>query len=120
MPDARSRAYYGLRAARRDRASNLVYDTQRHWRGSAIIPVRLTVSMAQRTADAISQYQYTNRLPVDGQPSPQLLNLHDPVTGAKTRPSGARRSRRIQAIAMMARITMGRGPERACGDDWRG
>jgi len=28
-----------------------------------------------RTADAISQFQYTNRLPVDGQPSPQLLNL---------------------------------------------
>jgi hypothetical protein len=28
-----------------------------------------------RTADAISQFQYSNRLPVDGQPSPQLLNL---------------------------------------------
>jgi hypothetical protein len=28
-----------------------------------------------RTADAISQFQNTNRLPVDGQPSPQLLNL---------------------------------------------
>jgi hypothetical protein len=28
-----------------------------------------------RTADAISQFQYSNRLPVDGQPSPQLLNI---------------------------------------------
>jgi hypothetical protein len=28
-----------------------------------------------RTADAISQFQDANRLPVDGQPSPQLLNL---------------------------------------------
>ena len=27
------------------------------------------------TADAISQYQHANRLPVDGQPSPQLLNM---------------------------------------------
>jgi hypothetical protein len=29
----------------------------------------------QQTADAISQYQYANRLPVDGRPSPQLLNF---------------------------------------------
>jgi hypothetical protein len=29
----------------------------------------------QRTADAISQYQYASRLPVDGRPSPQLLNF---------------------------------------------
>jgi Putative peptidoglycan binding domain len=29
----------------------------------------------QRTADAISQYQHANRLPVDGRPSPQLLNI---------------------------------------------
>jgi peptidoglycan hydrolase-like protein with peptidoglycan-binding domain len=29
----------------------------------------------ERTADAISRYQDANRLPVDGQPSPQLLNL---------------------------------------------
>lgn len=28
-----------------------------------------------RTADAISQFQYTNRLPIDGQPSPEILNL---------------------------------------------
>lgn len=28
-----------------------------------------------RTADAISQFQYANQLPVDGRPSPQLLNL---------------------------------------------
>jgi peptidoglycan hydrolase-like protein with peptidoglycan-binding domain len=27
------------------------------------------------TVDAISQYQHANRLPVDGQPSPQLLNM---------------------------------------------
>ena len=27
------------------------------------------------TADAISQYQHANRLPVDGRPSPQLLNI---------------------------------------------
>jgi hypothetical protein len=30
--------------------------------------------VTQRTAEAISQYQYTNRLPVDGQPSPGLLD----------------------------------------------
>jgi hypothetical protein len=30
--------------------------------------------MGPRTAQAISQYQYANRLPVDGQPSPQLLD----------------------------------------------
>jgi hypothetical protein len=30
--------------------------------------------MGPRTSDAISQYQYANRLPVDGQPSPQLLD----------------------------------------------
>jgi peptidoglycan hydrolase-like protein with peptidoglycan-binding domain len=29
----------------------------------------------QSTADAISQYQHANRLPVDGRPSPQLLNI---------------------------------------------
>ena len=29
----------------------------------------------QQTADAISQYQHANRLPVDGRPSPQLLNI---------------------------------------------
>jgi hypothetical protein len=29
----------------------------------------------ERTADAISQYQHANRLPVDGRPSPQLLNI---------------------------------------------
>ena len=29
----------------------------------------------QRTADAISQYQYASRLSVDGRPSPQLLNF---------------------------------------------
>ena len=28
----------------------------------------------QRTADVISQYQYSNRLSVDGRPSPQLLD----------------------------------------------
>ncbi|MGB6388098.1 MAG: peptidoglycan-binding domain-containing protein [Methyloceanibacter sp.] len=28
-----------------------------------------------RTADAISQFQYTNRLPVDGRPSPGILNI---------------------------------------------
>ncbi len=28
-----------------------------------------------RTADAISQFQYTNRLPVDGRPSPEILNI---------------------------------------------
>ena len=30
--------------------------------------------MGPRTAEAISQYQNANRLPVDGQPSPQLLD----------------------------------------------
>ena len=31
--------------------------------------------VTQRTAEAISQYQYTNRLPVDGQPSPGLDHM---------------------------------------------
>jgi hypothetical protein len=28
----------------------------------------------RQTSDAISQFQHANRLPVTGQPSPQLLN----------------------------------------------
>ena len=45
------------------------------WRGSATIRARPTASMVNSTADAISQYQHANRLPVDGRPSPQLLNI---------------------------------------------
>jgi hypothetical protein len=35
--------------------------------------------MGPRTAEAISQYQDANRLPVDGQPSPPAAQLHDPA-----------------------------------------
>ena len=74
------RAYYGPPPG-----SNLVYDTQ-----SALLRLGYNPGLpdgvyGQRTAEAISEYQYSNRLPVNGQPSPQLLDSHDPPREASVR-----------------------------------
>jgi hypothetical protein len=53
---------------------NLVYNTQLSLNRLGYDPGPPDGVMGQRTAQAISQYQYTNRLPVTGQPSPQLLD----------------------------------------------
>jgi hypothetical protein len=53
---------------------NIVYEVQSSLSHLGYDPGAVDGVMGQRTAEAISQYQYTNRLPVDGQPSPQLLD----------------------------------------------
>jgi Putative peptidoglycan binding domain len=67
--NARARAYYGPPPG-----SNLVYDTQSALLRLGYNPGPPDGIYGQRTAEAISQYQYTYRLPVNGQPSPQLLD----------------------------------------------
>lgn len=64
------RAYYGTPP----RGGNLVYDTQSALLQLGYNPGPPDGVYGQRTAEAISQYQYSNRLPVDGRPSPQLLD----------------------------------------------
>ena len=54
--------------------SNIVYEVQSSLNHLGYYPGPVDGVMGQRTAEAISQYQYTNPLPVDGQPSPQLLD----------------------------------------------
>jgi uncharacterized protein YcfJ len=68
--NARARAYYGPPSP----GSNLVYDTQSALLRLGYNPGPPDGVYGQRTAEAISQYQYTYRLPVNGQPSPQLLD----------------------------------------------
>ena len=69
--NAQRRAYYGPPAtAIQSRLRHAV----RAAAALATIRVRPTASMAERTAEAISAYQYSYRLPVNGQPSPQLLD----------------------------------------------
>lgn len=68
--NARARAYYGPPPP----GSNLVYDTQSALLRLGYNPGAPDGVYGQRTAEAISQYQYTYRLPVNGQPSPQLLD----------------------------------------------
>ena len=68
--NAKRRAYYGAPPP----GSNLVYDTQSTLLRLGYNPGPPDGVFGQRTADAISQYQYSNRLPVTGQPSPQLLD----------------------------------------------
>jgi hypothetical protein len=63
-------AYYGPPPP----GSNLVYDTQSALLRLGYNPGPPDGVYGQRTAEAISQYQYTYRLPVNGQPSPQLLD----------------------------------------------
>ncbi len=67
--NARARAYYGPPPG-----SNLVYDTQSALLRLGFNPGPPDGIYGQRTAEAISQYQYNYRLPVNGQPSPQLLD----------------------------------------------
>jgi peptidoglycan hydrolase-like protein with peptidoglycan-binding domain len=67
--NARRSAYYGPPPG-----SNLVYDTQSALLRLGYNPGPPDGVYGQRTAEAISEYQYNNRLPVDGQPSPQLLD----------------------------------------------
>jgi hypothetical protein len=64
------RAYYGAPAP----GGNLVYDTQSALLQLGYNPGPPDGVFGLRTAEAISQYQYSNRLPVNGQPSPQLLD----------------------------------------------
>ena len=67
--NAQRRAYYGPPPG-----SNLVYDTQSSLLRLGYNPGPPDGVYGRRTADAISEYQYANRLPVNGQPSPQLLD----------------------------------------------
>lgn len=53
----------------------LVYDIQASLTRLGYDPGPVDGAYGQHTADAISRYQYANRLPVDGRPSPQILNL---------------------------------------------
>lgn len=53
---------------------NLVYDTQVALYQLGYNPGPPDGVYGRRTADAIAQYQYTNRLPVTGRPSPALLD----------------------------------------------
>jgi putative peptidoglycan binding protein len=68
--NAKRRAYYGPPPP----GSNLVYDTQSALLRLGYNPGPPDGVYGQRTAEAISEYQYSNRLPVNGQPSPQLLD----------------------------------------------
>jgi hypothetical protein len=68
--NARARAYYGAPPP----GSNLVYDTQSALLRLGYNPGPPDGVYGQRTAEAICQYQYSYRLPVNGQPSPQLLD----------------------------------------------
>jgi Putative peptidoglycan binding domain len=74
--NARARAYYGPPPGPGygPGPGNLVFSVQ-----SSLNHLGYDVGppdgvMGPRTAEAISHYQYANRLAVDGQPSPQLLN----------------------------------------------
>ena len=53
---------------------NLVYDTQVALYRLGYDPGPPDGVYGRRTADAIAQYEYTNRLPVTGRPSPALLD----------------------------------------------
>jgi peptidoglycan hydrolase-like protein with peptidoglycan-binding domain len=52
----------------------LVYNTQLSLTRLGFNPGPVDGVYGQQTANAISQFQQANRLPVTGQPSPQLLN----------------------------------------------
>ena len=56
-------------------SGNIVYDTQASLTRLGYDPGPVDGVFGQRTADAISQFQVYNRLPVDGRPSPALLDL---------------------------------------------
>jgi hypothetical protein len=73
--DAYARAPYGYYPPPPPGGPNLVYSTQSSLARLGYNPGPIDGVMGPGTANAISQFQYANRLPVDGQPSPQLLNL---------------------------------------------
>src|SRR4029077_21095529 len=76
--DANARAYYDSQyygAPPPPGGSELVYSIQTSLTRLGYDPGPPDGLYGQRTADAISQYQHANRLPVDGRPSPQLLNI---------------------------------------------
>jgi hypothetical protein len=76
--DANARAAYGppqYYGPPPGPGGNLVYDTQASLTRLGYDPGPVDGVYGQRTADAISQFQVYNRLPVDGRPSPALLNL---------------------------------------------
>lgn len=76
--DANARAYYESQyygAPPPPGGSDLVFNIQTSLARLGYDPGPPDGLYGQRTADAISQYQHANRLPVDGRPSPQLLNI---------------------------------------------
>jgi hypothetical protein len=76
--DANGRTYYDSQyygAPPPPGGSALVYNIQTSLTGLGYDPGPPDGQYGQRTVDAISQYQHANRLPVDGRPSPQLLNI---------------------------------------------
>jgi hypothetical protein len=76
--DANARAYYDSQyygAPPPPGGSDLIYNIQTSLLRLGYDPGPPDGLYGQRTADAISQYQHANRLPVDGRPSPQLLNI---------------------------------------------
>lgn len=68
-------AYEGQSYGAPPGGSPLVYNIQASLTRLGYEPGAVDGVYGERTADAISRYQYANRLPVDGRPSPQLLNL---------------------------------------------
>src|SRR5262245_50800296 len=77
--DANARAAYGPPAyygpPPGPGGGGLVYDTQAALARLGYDPGPVDGMYGQRTADAISQFQVYNRLPVDGRPSPALLDM---------------------------------------------
>jgi hypothetical protein len=76
--DANARAYYDNQyngAPPPPDGSDLVYNIQMSLTRLGYDPGPPDGQYGKRTAGAISQYQHANRLPVDGRPSPQLLNI---------------------------------------------
>jgi hypothetical protein len=71
--DTRARAAYAYGTA--PGAPPLVYSIQQSLTRLGYDPGPVDGVYCPGTADAISRYQYASRLSVDGQPSPQLLNL---------------------------------------------
>lgn len=77
--NARARAayesqYYGPGPGAGGPGGGLVYNIQLSLQRLGYDPGPVDGQFGQQTADAISQFQHANRLPVTGQPSPQLLN----------------------------------------------
>jgi hypothetical protein len=77
--DANARAAYGppqyYGAPPGPGGGGLVYDTQAALSRLGYDPGPVDGVYGQRTADAISQFQVYTRLPVDGRPSPALLDM---------------------------------------------